>query len=171
MNALRIFGTLIIMPALLSVSSCGSRSGDQVPVVNNDSPIPAVEQDSVTAQAETDTTADNLTALFSDNVGQNVRDINFFNNATLRTTLTSLLGAEKFRTMTESWQTQTPIQLIEGRYVTGGMKDNSGANPGFTIVYNPARRNLSVAWVENGKTTIYQQQKEDIAPFIQFPAN
>lgn len=167
MKTLRIFATALTLPALLALCSCTRNTTDHT----TDSVPPVLEKDTVTGITETRQTATGLTKLFADNVGKYVRDIEFFTNADLKAQLTALLGKEKLERMQNDWQTQTPIQFLNGCYVTGGMKNDSGANPGFTIVYNPELRNLSVAWVDGGKTDIYQQQKEDISSLVQFPAN
>lgn len=162
---------IALLGAGLVATSCSKKSEEKSDVATTENVAPTVEGDSVANTTESAATSADLTALFQENIGKNARESGMFGNEALKSQLTKLLGAERVAQMESNWQTQVPVQMIDGNYVTGGMKDNSGSNPGFTIVYNPAKKNLSVAWVNNGKTEIYQQQPEDITSLIQFPAN
>ncbi len=159
---LKTLSLIVALTGAMIVTSCAQKASDKSIVIQEDY---SLSNDST--QQVTDT---ELTVLFRNNTGKNVRDIpGFFDNAALKTALTRLLGTDSLKMMQKNWQTQTPVQLIGADYVVGGMKDNSGSTPGFTIVYTPEKDNLSVAWTQNGKTTILQQKPQDINSVIQFP--
>lgn len=161
--------------AMLAATSCGSKT-QQGDAASQQVAAPNQEvistQTQVTGQTESDSDASALTALFQDNVGKCVTDFDFFTNTVMKSQLTALIGQQEFDRMVANWQTQVPVAETDGIYTAGGMKAHSGANPGYTVIYNPKTRNLAVAIAETGSMRMIQQQPEQLdSTLIQFPAN
>lgn len=153
-----VFISLFTLGAIFGATSCSKTDKAQTTTPET------------TASAQSQEKGDPaLTEFFAANVGKTAHEIpGFFSTSALHSRLRELVGVEMLGKIENNWQTQVPIEKMGSCYVTGGMKAHSGSNPGFTIVYNPATDNLSVAYTVDGKTEVMQNHKEDISKYMQF---
>lgn len=182
MKALKILSIALVGAGALGLAACGAK-GKAKEAVNQAAEavkeaVAAPDQDviatetTVTGQTETDADAQALTALFQDNVGKTATDCGLLADPTMKAQLVALVGQKEYDSMVANWQTQVPVAETGGIYTVGGMKADSGANPGYTIIYNPKTKNLCVAIATTGSMRMVQQQAEQLdSTLIQFPAN
>lgn len=180
MKALKILSIALLGTTLLAACGAKEKAREAVNQATDavKEAVAAPNQDvvatetTVTGQTESDADAKALTALFQNNVGKTATDCNLLADATLKAQLVALVGQKEYDSMVANWQTQVPVAETNGIYTVGGMKADSGANPGYTIIYNPKTRNLAVAIATTGSMKMIQQQAEQMdSTLIQFPAN
>ena len=98
--------------------------------------------------------------VFRNAVGRYPFDVKLLTNKTLKDRMIKLMGLQRYKTLVEYFQVETPVEFFDGAYVAFACQAHNCGFTEFEILYFPDEDNLCIRYRIDDVESVFMDQEK-----------